>query len=43
MREDAVADLVREVQLARETERLLVVAEAPPEALLEATIERLLA
>ena len=36
VREDAVADLVREVEAAGDRERVLVVAEAPPEALVAA-------
>ena len=43
VREDPVADLVREVQRARDPERLLVVPEAPPEALAQRVVERVLA
>ena len=43
VREDPVADLVREVERARDAERLLVVAEAPAEALLQRRVERVLA
>ena len=43
VREDPVADLVREVQGARDAERLLVMTEAPPEAALHCGVERVLA
>ena len=43
VREDPVADLVGEVERARDRERLLVVAEAPAEALLHRGVERVLA
>ncbi len=42
VREDPVADLVREVQRARDSQRLLVVAEAPPESLGHRRVERVL-
>src|SRR5262249_3444295 len=43
VREDAVADLVREIERRRNPERLLVVPEAPSEPLLEHLVERVLA
>ena len=43
VREDAVADLVGEVQPARDAQRLLVVTEAPAERRVERVVERLLA
>ena len=43
MREDAVADLVGEVQPARDPQRLLVVTEPPAERCVERIVERLLA
>ena len=43
VREDPVAHLVREVERARDPERLLVVAEPPAEALAERGVERILA
>ena len=43
MREDAVAHLVREVERARDPQGLLVVAEAPAEALPERVVERIFA
>ena len=43
VREDAVADLVREVEPSRDPQRLLVVAEPPPERRVERVVERLLA
>ena len=41
--EDAVADLPREIELLRDPQRLLVVAEAGAEPLAQALVERLLA
>ena len=43
VREDPVADLVGEVELPRDAERLLVVPEAAAEALAKGLVERLLA
>ena len=43
VREDAVTDLVREVQRARDPQRLLVVAETTVEPLLHGRVERILA
>src|SRR4029078_6717071 len=43
MREDSLADLVRQVEPLRTAMRLLVVAEAQPEALAQRFVERVLA
>ena len=43
VREDAVADLVREVEPASDDERVLVVPEVPPGVLVQRSVERLLA
>ncbi len=43
VREDPVADLVREVERARDPQRLLVVTKAPTESLLHGVVERVLA
>ena len=42
VREDPVADLVREVERARDPQRLLVVTKAPTESLLHGVVERIL-
>ncbi len=43
VREDSVADLVREIERPRDPQRLLVVPEATPEPLLKCVVESVLA